>query len=232
MPKPRLVATILIAVAFALSNAACSDAFGAQFSEAVHTHVPLALAVLHVENPVGRVTVQAWNRKDVQIDAVKRAGSADDVHAIDISVQPSGNRLDVTAQLGSNSNHRSVDFTIHAPASSDISIDASVGEVDVEGFVHNVDVDASVGKVTVAMARLGSGQSVTIQSSVGSIDLMLPHGSSAQINASTSVGSVGGDVGFNLERHTVGADGNVTIGSGGARVSLTTSTGSIKVNHE
>lgn len=232
MTNIRLASSALLSAAIALSSAACSDAFGDQYREEVHTHVSTAPAVLHVDNPVGKVTIQAWDRPSVQIDAVKRGPSADAVHSITISVEPDGNTLNVTTNLGNNSNRRSIDFTIHAPASSDLNIEANVGEVDLEGFTHNVDVDADVGTVTIGMARLGSGQHVTVQSSVGSLNLTLPHNASARISASTSIGNIDGNIPLSLDRHTVGADGSATVGAGAATVHLTASTGSIHIDNE
>jgi len=215
-----------------LSVTACAAAFGDRYQEAVHTRVGESPAMLHVEDSVGDVTVLAWKQPYVQIDAVKKGPSEDAVHAITISVQPSGSRLDVVAHLGSDSDRRSVDFTIHAPAAAAVSVDASVGKIDIEGVAHDVEATADVGEVTVVMASLGKGQHVDLKSSVGKIDLTIPHDADAAIEADTSVGSVKGNVPFALTRSVVGAQGSATIGSGTAGVHLTTSTGSINVDRE
>jgi hypothetical protein len=233
MKKLRLLSSALCVTALTLSFAGCDNAFaGDRYHEEVHTHVAMAPATLRIDDPVGKVTVLAWNRPAVQIDAVKRAGSVDAVHAITISVEPDGNVLNVNAEFGGTSSSRSVDFTIHAPASSALNIEANVGEVDATGFLSNVDVQADVGKVALTMARLGRGQHVTITSSVGSVDLTVPHDASAKVTASTSVGSIDGNIPFVNDRHTVGEDGSATIGRGEASVHLTASTGSIHVNRE
>lgn len=232
MHSVRTIAVALSAGFAILSVTACAAAFGDQYQEAVHTRVGESPTMLHVEDSVGDVTVLAWEKPYVQIDATKKGPSADAVHAMTISAQPSGSRLDVSANLGSDNNHRSVDFTIHLPASASVSVEANVGKIDIEGFARDVEATADVGKVSVVMARLGKGQHVDVKSSVGTIDLTIPHDADAAIEASTSVGSVKGNVPFAISRNVVGAQGSATIGSGAAAVHLTASTGSINVSRE
>jgi DUF4097 and DUF4098 domain-containing protein YvlB len=231
MNRARITTCILMTLAV-VAGTACSALGDDRYEQTVRTKVDASPALLHVEDAVGEVTVLAWNRPYVQIDALKKGPNADAVRALTISVRPSGSRLDVVAEFGDNNNHRSVDFTIHLPASASVTVDSNVGKVDVAGFTRDVDVSADVGKVTVSMAQLGKGQHVDLKSSVGKIELTIPRASDAAITASTSVGDIGGSVPFSLDRHTVGADGTATLGSGAATVHLTASTGSITVNRE
>jgi uncharacterized protein YaiE (UPF0345 family) len=232
MTNPRPFICALATAGIVIANTGCSAAFGANYKQEVHMRVAHAPAALSVHDPVGTVTIQAWNNPYVQVDAEKKGPSEDAVNAIQVSAQPNGSELAVSADLGSNGTNRSVDFTIHAPAATNVTVNASVGKVAIDGFSRDVNVDSSVGKVTLSMAQLRKGQSVTIQSSVGAIDVSLPHDADATITASTSVGRVKGNVGFSIDRTTVGADGNAVLGSGGAQVHLNASTGSITVDRE
>lgn len=220
------------AAAMLFTAPGCADAFGARYREDVHTRVNTVPAALKVSDAVGEVSVLAWNKRYVEIDAVKRAGSADAVHEMKVTVTPSGNVLNVGTDFGSGTSNRSIDLTIHLPATTDVGVDASTGKVIVNGFTGNVNVSASVGKVEITMAALRRGQQLTVDSSVGAIDVTLPHDADATIDAQTSVGSIKGSAPLTVDRTNVGATAHGTIGSGGARVSITASTGSIAIDRE
>lgn len=228
----RLALGAALAASALFSTTGCAGAMGARYHEEVHTRVSEAPKTLAVKDPVGRVTIEAWNNPYVQIDAVKRAPSTDALRAITISVVPDGDTLNVAADLGGNSSNRQVTFTIHVPAATNLSVEAATGEVNLSGFTGNVDVNASVGSINVAMAALRRGQHVKIDSSVGSIKLEIPQNADATIDADTSVGSLGGDVPLSVERQTVGASGHGVLGNGAAHVNLTAATGSISINRE
>jgi Putative adhesin len=228
--RPALFCVALSAATL-FSATACSALEGARYQELVHTRVSSMPKALKVTDPVGTVRIKAWKNPYVQIDAVKRAPSQDALHSITISVQPNGDTLDISGDLGGSGSRRSIDFTIHAPSTTNLNVHSNTGKVDLTGFTGDVNVDASVGKISVDMAALRKGQQVAIDSSVGAIDLTIPHDSDATIDAETSVGSVSGD-GLAISRETVGAKGHGVLGAGGAQVSITASTGSIHINRE
>lgn len=230
MRQTRPMFFAFAAVAMMVGSTGCS--FGdARYSQTVQNTVSRALPVLRVHDPVGRIQIEAWDKPSVQIDAVKRAPTQDAVRAITIEVAPSGNTLNVVADLHGNDN-RNVDFTIHLPAATDVRAESNVGEVTVAGMTRNVSVNANVGRVRVTMARLGNGQEVTIASDVGAATLTVPQHADATFQASTSVGGISSDVPLQVTHRTVGADASGRVGTGAAKVSITTSTGGIQIRRE
>lgn len=228
------LAHALPALALVLGCTGCQNAFiGERYHEEVHMTVAQALPSLRVDDAVGSITIDAWDKPSVQIDAVKRGMSQADVHNTTISAQPSGSTLAVDANFESHDiNNRSVDFTIHVPASTDVRISASVGKVDLRGLTGNVSVDVSTGAVNVAMARLGAGQTVKLESSVGKIALTLPHDADATIDAETSVGHISGSAGLTVQREVASATAHGVIGSGAAKVTVEASTGAVNIDRE
>jgi DUF4097 and DUF4098 domain-containing protein YvlB len=228
--KARMVALACVAVL----PAACDASFArARYQEPVHVRVSKTFPSLTVDDAVGQVNVIAWNKTYVQIDAVKRAQSRDVVRSIKISVEPNGSTLAVTADFQANNvSNRSVDFTIHTPAATNVSVNTSVGRIRISGCTADVEAKSSTGEINVAMARLAGRQRVTLEASVGSVDLLIPRNASASLEAQTSVGPIGGDVPLAITARTPGATARGTIGAGAAKVAMHVSTGSVNVDRE
>ncbi len=232
--RPHLAIYAAVTLLALLPTAGCiGGSFGAHASQEVHTRVSQAPQVLELHDPVGSITLDAWQNAYVQIDARKRAPSADDLKAMTISVQPDGEKLVVTGDLGgSNTTNRSIDFTIHAPASTNLDVQTSVGGLSATGFTGSVDADVNVGGVKLTMAALRGSQHVNVTTSVGGIKLDLPANVDATFDADTSVGGISSSVPLSIERKTVGASAQGRAGSGSARVTLKVSTGGIRISSE
>lgn len=234
MKHSKRLALAIPALALVLVCTGCADAFGGQrYHETVHMTVSRALPSLSVDDAVGSIAISAWDKPSIQIDAIKSGRSADDVHNTSISAQPNGSTLAVEAHFGTNDvSNRSVDFTIHVPAATAVYVTSSVGKITIDGLSGNVSANASTGAVSVTMARLGAGQTIKLESSVGKIDLTLPNEASATIDAETSVGRIGGNAGLHVDRDTVGATAHGVVGAGAAKVTIDASTGSVNIDRE
>ena len=79
------------------------------------------------------------------------------------------------------------------------------------------------------VGRVGGDRSIDLRATTGAVTLTIAPGSSATVEANSTVGDFASDVpGMTGEReHIVGARGVGTIGSGSARIRLTTTTGAI-----
>ena len=203
-----------------------------RISESYHTAVGEAPATLDVHNPVGAIEIDAWDKPSVEIDAEKRGASLDDVHAIAISVEREGSTLVVTSRVPSGVSNCSVDYTIHAPAATNLDLEQSVGAIESKGFTANVRESSGTGAIAATMGALASGQSVRINVGVGAIALSIPPSSSAAFSASTSLGAIKADFPLDTQRNFVGETATGSIGKGDAHVDLTISTGAIAVKRE
>ena len=224
-----------VSMAFAalavLPTVGCSSVFGDDVRENFHQVVPAA-QTLQVSNAVGTVELDAWNKSTIEIDAVKRGSSVDDVRAIAIHVQPQGSTLVINTDFSGSSSNRKVEYTIHAPARTNLDIDESVGAIKSTGFTANVREHAGTGAIETAMAAAGGAQRIVLDTSVGAIKLTLPASANAKVTASASVGGVKSDFPLDVSTTTVGANANGSIGSGSATIDLSVATGGIRILRE
>jgi hypothetical protein len=230
----RLVpAYAALAVLMTLPVAGCSGVFGNDSAtedfHAVATHTPKTISV---DNEVGSIDVEAWDKPGVQIDARKRGATEDDVHAITITVKPDGDTLDVASDLGSGGNGRKVAFTLHAPARVNLTLKQSVGGIEAKGFTGDLDTDTSTGAASITMGRAAAPQHIHIEVTIGGIRLALPGDTSASVEASATVGGMTSDFPLTIDHGSVGQRGSGNIGSGGATIELSTTTGGIEIKRE
>jgi hypothetical protein len=96
----------------------------------------------------------------------------------------------------------------------------------------NIDVATQAGEITVEAGVVSGERSIVLRATTGAVNLTIARGSNATVDANSTVGDFSSDVpGLAQQReHIVGARGGGTIGSGGARIALNTTTGAITLN--
>ncbi len=221
----------MLAALIALPTAGCAFDEG-RVNEDFHATLAQAPASIEVHNAVGGITIVAWDKPSVEIDARKWGSSLEDVRAITISVQPSATALIVTSHFPTNSTHCRVEYTIHAPAKANLDLEESVGGIKSTGFTGNARESTSTGAVAASMASVGGAQHIALEVSVGAIALKIPAQSSATISASTSVGAIKADFPLSYTQKFVGSSARGSIGKGDAQVELTAATGAIAIQRE
>jgi DUF4097 and DUF4098 domain-containing protein YvlB len=135
-----------------------------------------------------------------------------------------------------------VDLDSIETVNGDVEIRAVSGKVrasTVNGSLHVFDLASDVnletvnGSVKAQFAAMGEGQRVNAEAVNGKIMVLLPADASASINAETVNGSIDADdFGLEAEKGFVGRDLSGDIGAGGARITLDTVNGSIKVRRK
>jgi len=215
-----------------LPLAGCSWIDGDRISSDFHATIANAPATIQVDNAVGSIDIEAWDKPSVEIDATKRGPNYDTVNAIKISVEPSGSTLTVNTQFPTMSTNAKVEYTIHAPAHTDLKLVQSVGAIKSIGFTGNVEEHTSTGAVEATMARLGGSQRLNIDVSVGAIRLTLPSTTDAAITATTSVGGIKTDFPLSIDKTVVGQYARGKVGDGTAVAELNVSTGGIEIQRE
>lgn len=221
----------ILAALIVLPTAGCAFDDG-RVSGDFHAVVAQAPASIEIHNAVGGINIVAWEKPSVEIDARKWGNSLDDVRAITISVQPSASTLVVTSHFPANSSHCRVEYTIHAPAKSNLNLEESVGGIKSSGFTGDARESTSTGAVAASMAAVGGAQHIALHVSVGAIALQIPAQSNATISASTSVGAIKADFPLSFTQNFVGSSARGSIGKGDAKVELTTVTGAIAIRRE
>jgi uncharacterized protein YaiE (UPF0345 family) len=210
----------------------CSWIDGDAISSDFHATVASAPAAIQVDNSVGSIDIEAWDKPGIEVDATKRGPNYDTVNAIKISVEPSGSTLIVNTHFPAMASNAKVEYTIHAPAKTALKLVQSVGAIKSVGFAGNVQEHTSTGAIDASMAALGGSQQLHMDVSVGAIKLTLPSNTDAAITATASVGGVVSDFPLSIDKTVVGQYARGKVGSGSAVAELSVSTGGIKIQRE
>ncbi|HYO46594.1 MAG TPA: hypothetical protein VEY33_07900 [Gemmatimonadota bacterium] len=127
---------------------------------------------LQVENHFGRVTVRAWDRPAVRV----QASHPSDVR---VEVDVSGSLVQVEASHGG----KSVEYVLTVPADMPLEIDVVQGEVDVSGTRAGMQIQSVNGAITVH----GGDGSIDLGSVQGSITL---EGARGEVHAESVNGRI------------------------------------------
>src|SRR5271165_5667810 len=108
---PSYVLGALLALAFAVSASA-------QVTEEFHRTVPLSSnGRVSLENINGNVTITGWERNEVQIDAVKKAGNQQKLGEARIEVDASSDSVQIKTKYpeghNNNNNPATVTYELH-----------------------------------------------------------------------------------------------------------------------
>ena len=211
---------------------------------------------VHLTNVSGSIAVRAWNKPEVQIDALEYGASRRDLSDTSVAIERRGNAIRVYTKyrkqdgaFGIDVHHgSSVDYTLHVPARTDLEIANVSGSVRVEGVagpVHIADVSGSInaagtggdlhlastsGNIVASVSRLAGSTSINIGTISGSIHLAIPKNSSASLTMGTAAGSISSTFPLQVKKETVGRSATGTIGGGSASVHLATMAGSISID--
>lgn len=232
----------------------CPESSRAEACEVRSVELPLADGRLQVDGgPSGSITVEGWDGSDVRayarISARSRMGRSAEgvVERVEIDAAPG--RLGASGPRGLLGGPSwTVSYWIQVPRGAELSLETTNGRVDVEGVggpirarstngrvrLHEVDgwFDARTtnGSLEVAIVQGAALRApLELRGTNGSVTLVVPPGLDARIQASTTNGSIGGDV----DMDTSGSRGNrqatATLGAGGPEITLRTTNGSIRV---
>lgn len=147
---------------------------GAAFQDTDTTVAVRAGARLNLDNFEGSVTITAWNRNSMRVQATH-----DDDTRVQIDVR--GGSVDVRGR--SRYGPPEVEYRITVPADMSLEINAHSGDVGIEGTRGEIEVQTVDGRVTVSG---GSGR-VSLSSVEGDIVL---NGASGRISISAVDGAV------------------------------------------
>jgi len=242
--KRALLLTPVIAIAFATLPA------WAEVREEFHKTVAMdANGTLWLKNVNGGVTISAWDKNEIQIDAVKTADSNEKLRSAVIEVAGSGHSVDVKTKYSEhlNTNAAKVEYTIHLPrgaakvtvetVNGGINIDgprgrikASTvnGEVDVWNASDEVELDAVNGDVKASLSYPGKS-SAKLNVVNGNVALAMPEAANARLKATTVHGDIHSDLPLKVDKAQYGPGANVDtqLGSGGMTIELNSVNGSI-----
>lgn len=226
----RAVAGFCAAMLPALMLAACNAALGERVQEDFHQAVAAGSApAVHLENIAGSVRVEAWSRPIVDVEATKYGNDTRDVRSITIDVRKEPGQVSIVTSYAPGEHGGGVRYRISVPADASLRIGNVAGAVDLSGVRGNVDVETQAGEITADVGDVSGSRAIGLRATTGAITLTIAPGSSARVEATSTVGDFSSDVpGIARQRENlVGARGGGTIGSGSGQIRLSTTTGAI-----
>lgn len=209
--------------------------------------------VFTIDNVNGDVTIEAWDRAEVSVEATITAKKQEGLDRIEVRVAATAERVAVETHYaesrGWNNDGGEVDYTIKVPKTAELreldlvngsliitgvpgKVSASTvnGKIVATGLGGDVDLESVNGKVEAAFDKLGGNQRIDIESVNGSIELQVPRSANFDVDASTVHGDIDNDFGLEVDHgEYVGHDLKGKVGSGGARVELENVNGAIKI---
>lgn len=156
-----------------------------QVSKTEHIDFP-AGGILRLKNSVGELTVEGWDRPDVEITTVKstkveyppqeREKAVQELDRVHVTAQHNGDELVITTDFPGNralmclSGGASfyLDYRIKVPVSTRLIAEHDVGEVHVVDLTGDIQVAVSHGEITLGLPEAGR-YDINAKSNFGSV---------------------------------------------------------------
>ena len=249
--RMKLAAIMLAVVAvLELATVAAARGFDRASESFSHTYPLAADGRVSVANVSGNIRITGWDRKEVQLEAVKYADTQEDLQAIriDIDAQPDAIEIETKFPHHFFDDHHSgrVEYTLSVPNRARIdSVKLVSGDVRLEGLGGDVDASSVSGTIR-AVGLTGAvhlsgvsgrieanfdrdlGRSVSLSTVSGSIVLGLVPDANADVSAETVSGGIHSELPIQVDHHQfVGQSLHGKLGNGEAQIDLHTVSGSI-----
>jgi DUF4097 and DUF4098 domain-containing protein YvlB len=239
------VISLGLAIATASQPAKASD-----YKEEFHKSYPLtADGRISLKNINGGVTVTAWDKNEVQVDAIKSANSQEKLTEAKIEVTAGSSAIDIRTHYPeeSHNNPASIAYTLHVPRKARVDkIELVNGKISIEGVqgdIHASSVNGAVeatnadGEVHLSsvnghvLAELQIPKSpVNLETVNGGVDVRLASNAAAEISASTVHGGISNDFNIPVNRERwAGSELRARLGEGGPAIKLSTVNGGIHI---
>jgi DUF4097 and DUF4098 domain-containing protein YvlB len=204
--------------------------------------------VIQLENVNGDVTIQAWDKNQVDMKAIKR-GQAEHLDEVEIEINATPERLSVETKYPRHrkDNNVSVTYELMVPrgarldsisnVNGDVQVSNVEGQMEIETVNGSADLTGSKeavqattvnGNITIKWIDFPDQGDVKAETVNGSLELELPADANADVSASSLNGRVRTD--FPITVHGfVSRKLEGKIGTGGTRIDLTTVNGGIEI---
>jgi DUF4097 and DUF4098 domain-containing protein YvlB len=225
----------------------------AALTEELHKNFPIdADGRVSLNNINGAVHISAWDRNEVQVDAIKCAPTKEALNEASIVIDSTNSSISIRTRYPESDHHRdsaSVEYTLRVPKRARLhAIEAVNGAVDVTGVSGDVKISSVNGpvraqnlagearlstvngRVEASFDRLEGSPEISLHTVNGSISLTIPDKTNAEFTVSTVHGAISSDFGMpEWDHKRRGGSFNGRIGSGGARIKLDSVNGGIRI---
>lgn len=217
---------------------------------------------VRVSNINGSITVEAWDKPEVKLEAVKIGDSQESLAEVEIKVDAQQNSFSVEAdylnrrQNGEKGwkNYRKLEVQFHlmVPRTAVLDeVETVNGSVTVSNFVNTTRISAVNGNVKATNLRgnaslstvngtvsadfdvLESTGKISLETVNGQVNLLIPSDSNATIKADTLNGKIVNDFGLPVRKgEYVGKDLHGRLGNGDTQIKLSSVNGGLLINHK
>jgi len=213
-----------------------------------------------VSNVNGPITIEAWDRNEVRLEATKIADSQESLALMDIVVDAQKNEFSVKTEY-KHSNYNSgdmkrrraeVQYRLIVPKGAVLDeIEAVNGSVSVSNFTNFVKVSAVNGAVNATnlrgrinlstvngpvkteFDRIDPGTTISLETVNGKVNLELPSDVNATLKAETLNGGIANDFGLPIKKGKyVGRSLHGRLGSGEIQVKLSAVNGTLSISRK
>jgi hypothetical protein len=202
-----------------------------------------------IHNLYGDVRIVAWDREQVQVQAIRKAKDVRRLDEVRIVVDSTYDSFTISTQYSSSDVDRpaNIEYRIMVPRNANLeqvklingglfisgvagAVKASSvnGSIQVEGLEGQADLSTINGQLTAGFSRLSSENPISLSSVNGPIRLTIPAGSAPAIEARNLSGGIDSDVGQTWRAaggHRMQAGGR----KGGAQIHLHNVNGGIQI---
>jgi hypothetical protein len=203
-----------------------------------------------IDNPYGNVRIDAWNREEVRIQAIKTASDSRRLEDAQIVVDSTSDTLSIRTQYaGANAEHpASVEYRITVPRTANLEavrlvngglsirgLHGAVTATSVNGNIRaqrlegKADLSTVNGEVEADFHRIGPASAISLRSVNGPIVLSIPSGAGAQLLAQ----NLSGGILTNIRRTEIEESGHrfhAILKGGGAEIYLQNVNGGISIH--
>src|SRR5579872_7075035 len=239
-----------VVLAMVAGDALHANAIGTPHAEFRQTYVLEPNGHVLVQNLYGDVSITAWDRNEVLVEAIKRASDARRLDDARIVGEPLSGALSIRTQyIGADAEHpASVEYRIVVPRTATLeqvklvngglSISGVAGPVKAssinggitaEKLEGEADLSTVNGPLTAGFDRVSPSKPISLSSVNGAIKLSIPPGAHASVNARNLSGGIASDVGH-VSRAEGGHELHTVVKGGGAEIHLHNVNGGISIH--
>jgi len=227
-----------------------ANVIGIPHAEFRHSYLLGPNGRLIIENYYGDVSITAWDRDEVLVEAVKRSSDPRRLDDAVIVVEPSLGMLSIRTQYaGSDASHPAqVEYRITVPrrtsleqvklVNGGLSISGVAGPIKasaVNGSIHadQLEGDAELstinGQLTADFESIRSSKPISLSSVNGPIRISIPSTARANVDASNRSGGIESD--FGRVSHAAGGHKlHATVNRGGTEIRVSNVNGGISIH--
>jgi len=240
-------AAVLTMGVFGAAQASASTGSQQQFRQ---SYALAAGGRVVIDNPYGDVRIDAWDRGEVRIQAIKSASDSRRLEDAQIVVDSTSDTLSIrTEYAGPNGEHpASVEYRITVPRTANLDAVRLVngglsirglhgavkatsvnGDIRAERLEGTADLSTVNGQVEADFHRISPANAISLRSVNGPIVLSIPSGAGAQLLAQNLSGGILTDI-RRTETEERGHRFHAILKGGGAQIHLQNVNGGISIH--